>query len=112
MFRILVNFVPLEKIFSIINLFHTKLYNRIKTDYIDKLQLIYIDSQVFKRVDVKRLELNKILLNLTSNQEIELENKYLLLPLTFSNILKKWLKDNKEKKEDYLLSSAQPASAC
>lgn len=62
------------------NLLHTKIRNRIKADRVDKLQLIYINSRVFKRADGKRLEPNRTLLNLTPDQEIELEDEHLPPP--------------------------------
>lgn len=59
------------------NLLHIKIYNWIKADYVDKLQLIYINSWVFKQVDGKCLELNRTLLNLILDQEIKFEDKHL-----------------------------------
>lgn len=105
--------MPLKRSFSIINLLHTKISNQIKADYIDKLHLIYINSPIFKQVDRKYLEPNRILFNLMPDQEIEPEDEYLPPPLTSSNILGKWLRDSEDKEEEnYSLGSAQPTSAC
>lgn len=94
------------------NLLYTKLRNRIKANCVDKLQLIYINSWVFKRANGKRLEPNRTLLNLTLNQEIELKDEHLPPSPTSFNIFGKRSKDSEYEEEDYLLNSAQSAPAC
>ncbi len=82
-----------------------------KADRVDKLQLIYINSRVFKHANRKRLESNRTLLNLTPDQEIELEEEYLPSTPTSSNTLGKRSRDSEDEEEDYSLGSAQPVPA-
>ena len=79
------------------NLLHTKLRNRMKAEH---------DSRVFKRANRKRLEPKRTPLNLTPDQEIELEDEHLPSPST-SNMLGKGSRDSKDEEKDYLLGPAQ-----
>ena len=43
--------VPSERAFSILNLVHTKLRNRLSNGRVDKLQYIYINERVLQRIN-------------------------------------------------------------
>ncbi len=45
--------VPSERAFSILNLVHNKLRNRLSNDRVDKLQYIYINERVLRRVSCR-----------------------------------------------------------